>query len=222
MTMILCLIRANVSPYSIGCCSRYYIYVGNLYLHIYVFIYLASFYKCNVLQWRLFYSSISCIIARRFLSFVWLNQCIDDFTNDSLLIDALSSIPSFQNLGRVNAGNVLLSPISIKLALTLLYEGAQDQTARELAGAMQLPVNVLGTREKLNNILKSLQVKNLLHLHSILWAMNRIVVIVDKTTIGGNFYTFVLLSKLSFIMNMQNTRTYIVRYIYRLHLPRIP
>ncbi|XP_012225010.1 uncharacterized protein Spn27A [Linepithema humile] len=63
----------------------------------------------------------------------------------------------FKNLGKANAGNVLLSPISIKLALVLLYEGAQDQTARELAGAMQLPVSVLATREKFNNILKSLQ-----------------------------------------------------------------
>ncbi|CAL1688366.1 unnamed protein product [Lasius platythorax] len=64
----------------------------------------------------------------------------------------------FRNLAKTNAGNVLLSPISIKLALVLLYEGAQDQTARELAEVMQLPLNVLATREKFNNILKSLQV----------------------------------------------------------------
>ncbi|XP_071654183.1 uncharacterized protein [Temnothorax longispinosus] len=63
----------------------------------------------------------------------------------------------FRSLGKANGGNVLLSPISIKLALVLLYEGAQDQTAHELAGAMQLPVSTLATREKFNNILKSLQ-----------------------------------------------------------------
>jgi len=63
-----------------------------------------------------------------------------------------------QNLGKANRGNVLLSPISIKLALVLLYEGAQDQTAHELARAMQLPINPVATRDKFNNILKSLQV----------------------------------------------------------------
>ncbi|XP_011879335.1 PREDICTED: uncharacterized protein LOC105568344 [Vollenhovia emeryi] len=63
----------------------------------------------------------------------------------------------FRSLGKANGGNVLLSPISIKLALVLLYEGAQDQTAHELAGVMQLPVSPLATREKFNNILRSLQ-----------------------------------------------------------------
>jgi len=67
-----------------------------------------------------------------------------------------------QNLGKANRGNVLLSPISIKLALVLLYEGAQDQTAYELAGAMQLPINLVATREKFNNILNSLQVNYIL------------------------------------------------------------
>jgi len=65
-------------------------------------------------------------------------------------------------LGKANRGNVLLSPISIKLALVLLYEGAQDQTAHELAGAMQLPINSVATRDKFNNILNSLQVNYIL------------------------------------------------------------
>lgn len=63
----------------------------------------------------------------------------------------------FRNLGKANGGNVLLSPISIKLALVLLYEGAQDQTAYELAGVMSLPVSILATREKFTNILRSLE-----------------------------------------------------------------
>ncbi|KYM94473.1 Serpin B3, partial [Cyphomyrmex costatus] len=63
----------------------------------------------------------------------------------------------FRSLSKTNKGNVLLSPISIKLALVLLYEGAQDQTAYELAGVMHLPVSPLAIREKFNNILKSLQ-----------------------------------------------------------------
>lgn len=67
-----------------------------------------------------------------------------------------------QSLSKSNGGNVLLSPISIKLALVLLYEGAQDQTAHELAGVMQLPISQLATREKFNDILKSLQVNYIL------------------------------------------------------------
>ncbi|KAM0725674.1 Serine protease inhibitor 2 [Formica fusca] len=63
----------------------------------------------------------------------------------------------FRNMAKANSGNLLLSPISIKLALVLLFEGAQDQTARELAEVMQLPLTVPATREKFNNILKSLQ-----------------------------------------------------------------
>ncbi|XP_012064085.1 PREDICTED: uncharacterized protein LOC105627412 [Atta cephalotes] len=63
----------------------------------------------------------------------------------------------FRSLSKTNRGNILLSPISIKLALVLLYEGAQDQTAYELAGAMQLPVSSPAIREKFNNIVKSLQ-----------------------------------------------------------------
>ncbi|EZA57928.1 hypothetical protein X777_01942 [Ooceraea biroi] len=62
----------------------------------------------------------------------------------------------FKSLSQANEGNVLLSPISIKLALVLLYEGAQDQTAHELAGVLQLPVSVLATREKFNSIINSL------------------------------------------------------------------
>jgi len=67
-----------------------------------------------------------------------------------------------QTLSKANRGNVLLSPISIKLALVLLYEGAQDQTAHELAGVMQLPISPVATRDKFNNILKSLQVNYIL------------------------------------------------------------
>ncbi|XP_014481109.1 PREDICTED: uncharacterized protein LOC106747753 [Dinoponera quadriceps] len=63
----------------------------------------------------------------------------------------------FKSLSKTNPSNVLISPISIKLALVLLYEGAQEQTAQELANVMQLPVNLLATRERFTNILKSLQ-----------------------------------------------------------------
>ncbi|XP_057328835.1 heparin cofactor 2-like [Microplitis mediator] len=54
-------------------------------------------------------------------------------------------------------GNILISPVSLKLALVLLYEGSQDQTAYELAGALQLPAGQWATRDKFSLIVRSLQ-----------------------------------------------------------------
>ncbi|XP_015597657.1 uncharacterized protein LOC107268913 [Cephus cinctus] len=62
-----------------------------------------------------------------------------------------------KSMAKKFSGNMLISPISVKLALVLLYEGAQDQTAHELAGAMQLPVGRFATRDTFSNILQSLQ-----------------------------------------------------------------
>ncbi|CAL7946686.1 unnamed protein product [Xylocopa violacea] len=55
------------------------------------------------------------------------------------------------------SGNVLLSPLSLKIALLLLYEGAQDETAYELASAMQLPATRSATRDRFSTILRSFQ-----------------------------------------------------------------
>ncbi|EFN84891.1 Uncharacterized serpin-like protein TK1782 [Harpegnathos saltator] len=63
----------------------------------------------------------------------------------------------FKNLAKANSGNVLISPISIKLALVLLFEGAQEQTAYELANVLQLPVSTSAIRERFSGILRSLQ-----------------------------------------------------------------
>ena len=60
-------------------------------------------------------------------------------------------------MSKRESGNLLLSPISLKIALVLLYEGAQDETARELASAMQLPATRTATRDRFTNILQSLQ-----------------------------------------------------------------
>ena len=56
------------------------------------------------------------------------------------------------------SGNILISPISAKLAMIYLYEGAQGKTAQELSNALHLPINRAVTREKFTNILNSLQV----------------------------------------------------------------
>ncbi|XP_008207605.3 uncharacterized protein LOC100118367 [Nasonia vitripennis] len=64
-----------------------------------------------------------------------------------------------QNLAKSNRANLLVSPISLKLALVLLYEGAQDETAQQLATVMHLPVGILATRDKFSSVLKSLQTR---------------------------------------------------------------
>lgn len=63
----------------------------------------------------------------------------------------------FSTLSKKQSGNLLLSPISLKLALVLLYEGAQDQSAFEIAQAMQLPATLPATRSRFSNILRSLR-----------------------------------------------------------------
>ncbi|XP_033314153.1 uncharacterized protein LOC117213042 [Bombus bifarius] len=63
----------------------------------------------------------------------------------------------FRTMSKKYSGNMLLSPISLKIVLVLLYEGAQDETAHELATAMQLPANENVIRKRFSTILQSLQ-----------------------------------------------------------------
>ncbi|XP_063977855.1 uncharacterized protein LOC135162870 [Diachasmimorpha longicaudata] len=54
-------------------------------------------------------------------------------------------------------GNILISPLSLKVALVLLWEGAQEQTAQELAATLQLPSGRWAPRDQFSLILRSLQ-----------------------------------------------------------------
>ncbi|XP_031847109.2 uncharacterized protein LOC116433298 [Nomia melanderi] len=63
----------------------------------------------------------------------------------------------FKAVSRRETGNFLLSPVSLKIALVLLYEGAQEQSADEIASAMQLPGSLPAVRNKFGDILRSLQ-----------------------------------------------------------------
>ncbi|XP_011505093.1 PREDICTED: LOW QUALITY PROTEIN: uncharacterized protein LOC105367929 [Ceratosolen solmsi marchali] len=65
-----------------------------------------------------------------------------------------------KSVAKSHHGNVLVSPISLKLSLILLYEGAQDTTAKELAAAMNLPALRFPTRDKFSKLLLSLQERN--------------------------------------------------------------
>lgn len=63
-----------------------------------------------------------------------------------------------QRMANKYEGNFLISPLSAKCALILLYEGAQDETANQLASVMNLPAGRWDTREKFRVILRSLKV----------------------------------------------------------------
>lgn len=66
----------------------------------------------------------------------------------------------FRAVSRKQSGNLLLSPISLKIALTLLYEGAQEQSAHEIANALRLPATLTAIRDRFTNILLSLRAKS--------------------------------------------------------------
>jgi len=58
-----------------------------------------------------------------------------------------------QNLSEKN-GNILLSPLSLWLAMAMLYEGANCTTAEEIAKVMHFPENKSLLRENINYFLK--------------------------------------------------------------------
>ncbi|PNF27058.1 Serine protease inhibitor 27A [Cryptotermes secundus] len=63
-----------------------------------------------------------------------------------------------KHLSAQEPGNVVVSPVSIKLVLAMLYEGAAGNTAREMEHALHLPAR-LQTRKKFTTILDSLMMK---------------------------------------------------------------
>ncbi|KAK1136414.1 hypothetical protein K0M31_000972 [Melipona bicolor] len=63
----------------------------------------------------------------------------------------------FRTMSKNSTENILISPISLKLVLVLLYEGAQDQSAYEIAGAIQLPATQSTIQKRFSTILQSLQ-----------------------------------------------------------------
>ena len=81
----------------------------------------------------------------------------DDFVpirgEDSNVFDWLL----FRAMSKRESGNLLLSPISLKIALVLLYEGAEGETAYELANTMQLPASRTATRDRSTTVLQSIQ-----------------------------------------------------------------
>lgn len=66
----------------------------------------------------------------------------------------------FTALSKKQSGNLLVSPISLKIALVLLYEGAMEQSAAEIVQALRLPAAIAATRDRFANILQSLRTKS--------------------------------------------------------------
>ncbi|KAJ9580159.1 hypothetical protein L9F63_004176, partial [Diploptera punctata] len=64
-----------------------------------------------------------------------------------------------QILHKRDAGNLIVSPISLKLMLAMVYEGADNQAAEELRTALDLSEDRLASRNKYFNILQSLETK---------------------------------------------------------------
>jgi serine protease inhibitor len=62
-----------------------------------------------------------------------------------------------QHLSAQEPGNMVVSPVSIKLVLAMLYEGAAGNTALELEQTLQLPAR-LQARKRFSAILDSLLV----------------------------------------------------------------
>lgn len=56
---------------------------------------------------------------------------------------------------------MLLSPISLKIILALLYEGASGGTKREIQAVLQFPLSKQETRSRFERILRTLQVSSL-------------------------------------------------------------
>lgn len=70
----------------------------------------------------------------------------------------------FQEVANADPGNVLISPISIKILLNMLYEGSSGETAKELEKKLQLPSDKNLARMKASAVLRSLQVCPCAHL----------------------------------------------------------
>ncbi|KAF3424849.1 hypothetical protein E2986_00965 [Frieseomelitta varia] len=68
----------------------------------------------------------------------------------------------FRTMSKNSTENILVSPISLKLVLVLLYEGAEDQSAYEIAGAIHLPATQSTVQKRFSTILHSLQKNNFL------------------------------------------------------------
>ncbi|KAK6636974.1 hypothetical protein RUM43_010640 [Polyplax serrata] len=60
-------------------------------------------------------------------------------------------------VANADPGNVLISPISIKILLNMLYEGSSGETAKELEKKLQLPSDKNLARMKASAVLRSLQ-----------------------------------------------------------------
>jgi serine protease inhibitor len=65
----------------------------------------------------------------------------------------------FQKLAEAQEGNVVVSPIGVKIVLAMLYEGSLGKTAAEIKTVLELPETRGAVRKRFGTILASLQVR---------------------------------------------------------------
>lgn len=67
---------------------------------------------------------------------------------------------SFQQLCYADpTGNILVSPLSIKATLAMLYEGSANETETELKSALRLPDNSILVRAEFKKLLTQFKVR---------------------------------------------------------------
>ena len=119
-----------------------------------------------------------------------------------------------QNLSEKN-GNILLSPLSIWLAMAMLYEGANSTTAEEIAKVMHFPENKSLLRENINYFLKKFgncSENFTLSIANSLWTQNGFPVRNEYVNILKNYY-YAYFKLLNFIKDPEKARIIINSWV---------
>ena len=119
-----------------------------------------------------------------------------------------------QNLSEKN-GNILLSPLSIWLAMAMLYEGANSTTAEEIAKVMHFPENKSLLRENINYFLKKFgncSENFTLSIANSLWAQDGFPVRNEYVNILKNYY-YAYFKLLNFIKDPEKARIIINSWV---------
>ncbi|XP_044741554.1 uncharacterized protein LOC123302606 [Chrysoperla carnea] len=90
---------------------------------------------------------------------------LDEYEDDFLPFDG-QRYDSFdwalsKKLAELNSGqNMIVSPISVKILLSLLFEGAAGNTSKELSEVLELPFERKASRERMQKVINSFQAKH--------------------------------------------------------------
>lgn len=120
-----------------------------------------------------------------------------------------------ENLSESKKGNIVFSPLSIWLAMAMLYEGANSSTAEEIAKVMYFPENKSLLRENINYFLKKFGICSenfTLSIANSLWAQNGFPVRDEYVNILKNYY-YAYFKLLNFIKDPEKARIIINSWV---------